>query len=486
MHMKTLLLHILPTFLFCTAAIQGEDVPTNSADAGRYDQSDVPLEEEPPDASLAKIVIVAGKASHGPGDHEFFAGSVILSKLLAQTPGVFPVLIRDGWPKNEKVFSGAQSIVFYLDGSGDHPMMDPAKREVIRKEIDRGCGYVNLHYALEYTPETAKEVLPWIGGYYEPDFSINPRWSATFKTLPVHPVTRGVKPFRLHDEWYYNMRWMDDASGKITPLLTARPPDPTRATPDTQQHMGRDETVAWAFDRGEKGRGFGFTGGHIHANWGVEPFRRIVVNGILWTAGIEIPTGGAKVELDTKDLDRHLDLKERGPKPIPREFAVNLPSRPITDWQFIGPFSNEENIGFNTAYPVETSLDLSKSYPGKGTTEVKWRKITTDPAGTISTYELLRDEQEKTVSYFFTEIDASKEEPVNFGFGSDDGIKVWLNGALIHANDAGRGLTQDEDAAWGTLKKGKNTLLVKLINGGGTGGLIVTLKCKGELRQPQR
>lgn len=442
-----------------------------------YDQTGIPLEVEPPDQSLAKIVIVAGKASHGPGDHEFFAGSVLLANFLKQTPGVFPVLVRDGWPHNEAIFSGARSIVFYLDGSGDHPMMDPARREIIRREIQNGCGYVNLHYALEYTPEVAKEILPWVGGCYEPGFSINPRWTATFKEIPNHPITRGVQPFSIHDEWYYNMRWEDGAQG-ITPLLVARPPDPTRATPDTQKHMGRNETVAWAFDRADKGRGFGFTGGHIHANWGVESFRRLVVNGILWTARMEIPAAGAKVDLLDSDLWKHLDVKTRGPKAVPSEFLVSQPARPITEWMFIGPFPNDSGKGFETAYPVEKSQKFDALHIGKNDIQISWRKIVTDPAGTVSAYELMRDQQENTVSYFLTTIESPLEQPVNFGLGSDDGVKVWLNGALIHENNAGRGLTQDEDAAWGTLRKGKNVLLVKLVNGGGTGGLIVTMKCK--------
>src|SRR5262245_64427672 len=69
-----------------------------------YDQSKVPLEVEPPAGFKGKkIVLVAGVKSHGPGDHEFFAGSAILMNLLKQTEGVWPVMVRDGWPKNEKV-----------------------------------------------------------------------------------------------------------------------------------------------------------------------------------------------------------------------------------------------------------------------------------------------------------------------------------------------------------------------------------------------
>lgn len=77
----------------------------------------MPLEVEPTNKKLPKIVLVAGSRSHGPGDHEFFAGTVILMKMLAQN-GVAPVMARDSWPKNEKVFDGATAVMFYADGGG--------------------------------------------------------------------------------------------------------------------------------------------------------------------------------------------------------------------------------------------------------------------------------------------------------------------------------------------------------------------------------
>src|SRR4029453_7804658 len=94
-----------------------------AADPDPFDQSGVPLEVQPDDPKLAKIVLVAGKVSHGPGDHEFFAGCAILMKLLKQTPNVFPVMARDGWPKNPKTFEGAKSVVFFMDGGGGHPTL---------------------------------------------------------------------------------------------------------------------------------------------------------------------------------------------------------------------------------------------------------------------------------------------------------------------------------------------------------------------------
>src|SRR6516165_3501484 len=71
-----------------------------AADVDPYDQSKVPLEVQPTDPAQTMIVLVAGHQSHGPGDHEFFAGSAILMKMLKETPGVFPVMARDGWPMN--------------------------------------------------------------------------------------------------------------------------------------------------------------------------------------------------------------------------------------------------------------------------------------------------------------------------------------------------------------------------------------------------
>jgi type 1 glutamine amidotransferase len=286
-----------------------------------YDQSKVPLEVEPPaDFKGKKIVLVAGKQSHGPGDHEFFAGTAILMNLLKQTEGVWPVMARDGWPKNEKIFDGAASLVFYMDGRNGHPVVQKDaqgdRMDRIQKLMDKGVGWVNLHYAVDYLPQHGKRVLSWMGGYYEPDYSINPHWDAEIRSLPKHPITRGVKPFVLRDEWYYNMRFPEDMKG-VTPILTAIPPDNTRGTKAAKEHPGRPEHMAWAYERPDGGRGFGFTGAHFHRNWADESFRRTVVNAILWTAKVEVPEGGAKVDFDPADLNKNLDRKGKGEfKPI--------------------------------------------------------------------------------------------------------------------------------------------------------------------------
>jgi type 1 glutamine amidotransferase len=296
----SLALFLIPTFCGATWA---------ATDVDPYDQSDVPLEKQPPDnAKVTKIVLVAGRPSHGPGEHEFFAGCALLMKMLHQTPGVFPVMARDGWPKKPETFEGAKSIVFYMDGGSGHPIIQPDHRAVVQKLMDEGVGFVNLHYAVEYPKSQSEHVLQWLGGYYETGFSTNPHWRAEIKTLPEHPITRGVKPFALQDEWYFNIRFKPELEG-VTPILKATPPDAVRRTPAAQEHKGREEILAWAFTRANGGRSFGFTGAHFHNNWGNENFRRLVVNAILWTAKLEVPPDGAPVQLRPDELNRHLDRK---------------------------------------------------------------------------------------------------------------------------------------------------------------------------------
>jgi type 1 glutamine amidotransferase len=283
-----------------------------AADVDPYDQSGVPLEKQPPEgAKVTKIVLVAGHKSHGKGEHEFFAGCALLMKLLQQTSGVFPVMARDDWPKNPKTFEDAKSVVFFMDGGDRHPIIRKGHREVMQKLMDQDVGFVNLHYAVEYPKSQSDHVLQWLGGYYETHYSWNPHWVAEIRSLPEHPLTRGVKPFSINDEWYFNMRFKPQSKG-VTPILVAVPPDSARGNRSPQvvrENKGREEILAWAFNRANGGRSFGFTGAHFHKNWGDENFRRLVVNAILWSAKLEVPTDGAPVEMRPDELNRNLDRK---------------------------------------------------------------------------------------------------------------------------------------------------------------------------------
>src|SRR5947199_10238362 len=81
-------------------------------------------------AEPAKVVLIAGRPSHGPGDHEFNAGVLLLAKCLRESGlGIEPVVVKGGWPEDEGVFNGASSVVFFMDGGGGHPMIQKARLE---------------------------------------------------------------------------------------------------------------------------------------------------------------------------------------------------------------------------------------------------------------------------------------------------------------------------------------------------------------------
>ena len=269
-------------------------------------------------ADDAKIVVIAGRPSHGPGDHEFNAGCKLLVECLKGVDGVNPVFVAGGWPKDESVFEGVKSVVFFMDGGGGHPIIQGDHLSTLKRLMDQGVGLVCLHYAVEIPKDKGgKELLDWLGGYYESGYSTNPHWVANVQSLPEHPITRGVKPFAVPDEWYFNMRFRPEMKG-VVPIVTAKPDDKTRegvsASPrgpyaHIVEAKGRDEILAWATERADGGRGFGFTGAHAHKNWGEPNFRKLVLNSILWTAKVDIPPDGVKSVVSAEDLKKNLDPK---------------------------------------------------------------------------------------------------------------------------------------------------------------------------------
>lgn len=256
-----------------------------------------------------KIVLVSGKPSHALGEHEFPAGIHVLRTCLDHTEGVVAADYYDGWPSDPTAFDNADTILFYMDGGGRHPMIQGERLAEIEKVLARGVGLACAHYAVEVPADKGgPEFLRWIGGYYETGYSINPHWDGDFAQLPNHPINNGVKPFKIRDEWYYNMRWPEpmDKNGKITPILKSTPPDETRRTDAAKAHPGREEIVSWAIERNGGGRGFGFTGGHFHRNWADENFRKLVLNALVWTAGGEVPANGVECTPTEHDLTAKL------------------------------------------------------------------------------------------------------------------------------------------------------------------------------------
>ena len=113
----------------------------------------------------------------------------------------------------------------------------------------------------------------------------------------------------------------------VTPILSAMPGADTLKRRDgahsnnphvREAVLKRKEAqhVAWVYQRDKdygEGRGFGFTGGHNHVNWGSDNFRRLALNAIAWIAKVDVPKGGVRPgEVTVGDLQANQDYSPRG------------------------------------------------------------------------------------------------------------------------------------------------------------------------------
>ena len=266
-----------------------------------------------------KLVLVAGRPSHAAGEHEFRAGAKLLEKCLdAGSPSIVTAVYDNGWPTDPTAFDNADAIFFFADGGGGHPVLQSNRLAQIDALSKRGVGVACLHYAVEVPKEKGgPEFLRWLGGYFEPNWSVNPHWKLEKTELAKdHPITRGVKPFETNDEWYYHMRFGEPTPG-FAPILSAVPPDATRERPDgphsnnptVRGGKGSREVLAWACERPDGGRGFGCTGAHFHGNWADADFRKLMLNALLWTTGLDVPQDGVPATVTAEDLAANLDDK---------------------------------------------------------------------------------------------------------------------------------------------------------------------------------
>jgi uncharacterized protein (TIGR03067 family) len=313
-------------------------------------------------AATKRILLIAGKQSHGPGDHEFRAGCLLLKKCLDPIEGIQVEVYTNGWPSSDSVFEGASAVIVYADGGGGHPAIQGDRIKIMDNLAAKGVGIGCMHYAVEVPKGAPGEAMQrWIGGHYEHLYSVNPFWVPGFASYPNHQVTRGVGSFALLDEWYFNMRWRPDMTG-ITHILVDTPSDRVRKGPyvypaGPYDHIiadsGRKETMMWTYERADGGRGFGFTGGHKHVNWANDNYRKVVLNAILWAAKVDVPENGVQSTVRPEELAENLD-----PKGQPAD-APNLTGHWICNVQ-------TERGSANPAFDfIHAGINLLGTYKGR-------------------------------------------------------------------------------------------------------------------------
>jgi len=244
-------------------------------------------QSDAPKSATKKIVLIAGENSHADRMHQHKEGVLLFKHCLdsaSNVTGVTTHVLLADWPKDDSFFDDAAAIVVYCDGWEKHVLAAPERWETIRRLMAKGVGLAVIHFALAPPAGCETDYLEWIGGYYEKGYTEDPvSGTEVFPESPDHPICRGWDTFAAYDEFYYRIRFRD-GDERVTPIMTAMLP----------KDKPKLEVLAWAVERKDGGRGFGFTGGHFHSNWSLAPFRKMMLNAILWTAKVEVPETGVR------------------------------------------------------------------------------------------------------------------------------------------------------------------------------------------------
>ena len=260
-----------------------------------------------------KILFIAGKPSHGHGQHEHRAGSMLLADALNKSR--LPVEAKVhwyGWPKDLSIFDKVDLTVIYADAAG---RMNQKILELMDTRVKDGMGIMFVHYGVHPTVKVGeKYMMPWTGGYFKNGKSVNPHWKAQITALKNHPVSQGVSPFKAHDEFYFNIQ-KDSECNHCLELASATPTAESITNHNNlwsdqgEAALGTSQSLMWARDPQDgAGRGLGWVGGHYHSNWAIDDFRTLTLNAIVWASRSKVPKGGVPSAKITKImLNKNLD-----------------------------------------------------------------------------------------------------------------------------------------------------------------------------------
>jgi type 1 glutamine amidotransferase len=245
------------------------------------------------EAKPIKVLLIGKDRDHALSQHEYMSDCTILAKCLRQTKGV-EAEVSNGWPRDPDQLKGVKAIVFDTRMGGS-VLFAPLVKAEAEKLLKQGVGLTAIHWGTGAEKNEGDAWLNALGGWFNADLfsKYMVRTTRLVQADPKHPICFGWKEYDLRDEYYIKLKFLPEARTIL------------KANIDTE-----DYPVAWVYDRPDGGRSFGFLGGHFHDNFGNEAFRRAIVNGILWTARVEVPPEGAPVAITAKDLELPPDTRK--------------------------------------------------------------------------------------------------------------------------------------------------------------------------------
>jgi type 1 glutamine amidotransferase len=238
----------------------------------------------------AKILLIGQDLDHARATHTYISDCELLGKCLRQTDGVETV-VSNGWPKDEETLKDVKAIVLH-NRLGGTVLFRGKHRKQVDEMLKQGVGVTAIHWG---TGAETPEGGPWLqtmGAWFNAEGDGFSRYlvqqSKVKQIDEKHPVARGWGDFDLREEFYYDLVFLPQARPLMSTTI-----------------KGKDYPIAWTYERknSKGGRSFGFIGGHFHDNFGDRAFRQALVNGILWTAHVDIPEKGAPIAITAKDME---------------------------------------------------------------------------------------------------------------------------------------------------------------------------------------
>lgn len=147
--------------------------------------------------------------------------------------------------------------------------------------------------------------------------------------------------------------------------------------------------------------------------------------------------------------------------------AGQSPEGFILGWMVSGPYTEaDQDAGglFNVAFAPEKASGA----------KIAWRPVTAPRAGVVDLGKIMPGENR--VAYMRANIASEQDQQALLELGSDDGLKVWLNGQVVHANNTTRACSPGQDKVNVNLKQGDNILLLKITQGGGEFAAVARLR----------
>jgi type 1 glutamine amidotransferase len=241
-----------------------------------------------------KVLLIAKERDHAFSQHEYMSDCTVLAKCLKQTHGV-QAEVSNGWPRDPDKLKGVKALVFNTRMGGS-VLFDPLVKAQANRLLKEGVGLTAIHWGTGAEKDAGEAWLNALGGWFNADLfsKYMVRTIRLKQAEPKHPICFGWTEYDLREEYYIKLKFLPGAK----PILSAR--------------IDKEEyPVAWVYDRPDGGRSFGFLGGHFHDNFGLKDFRRAIVNGILWTARVEVPADGAPVTITAKDMELPPDTRKK-------------------------------------------------------------------------------------------------------------------------------------------------------------------------------